>query len=289
MRDAKERLEATLSALPDLMFEVDAQGRFYDYRTPSMEKLFVEPSQFLGKTAEEVLPPESAGILMQAIRQVSGSGERARVEYSLDIADRISYFEATLSPKGDLCTPEGRIIALVRDITERKQAEQDLQAALKGLREFEAIINRSPVVVFLWRIAEGWPVEYVSESIRQFGFEPDDLLADRVKWADFAHPEDIERIDKEVADFLEKNVTDFELSYRIVTTSGDVRWVADHTKAIMDSDGALSFLQGIALTSPSANYSSRKFKNKTKNWKNSTSSFGPMKRSSWPSTRNLKQ
>jgi PAS domain-containing protein len=46
---SKQRMEATLNALPDFLFEVDALHRIVDYRTPNQQDLYVKPEEFIGK------------------------------------------------------------------------------------------------------------------------------------------------------------------------------------------------------------------------------------------------
>lgn len=49
IKESNNQLKATIDAIPDLMFEVDEEGRFYDYNAPVMDELYVPPEQFLGK------------------------------------------------------------------------------------------------------------------------------------------------------------------------------------------------------------------------------------------------
>ena len=60
-----------------------------------------------------------------------------------------------------------------RDITLRLEAQAQLRAALASREEMERIVNRSPSVVVLWRAEDNWPVEFVSQSVTQFGFPPE--------------------------------------------------------------------------------------------------------------------
>jgi PAS domain S-box-containing protein len=124
-----EQLTATLNALPDLLFEVDRHGRIYDFRAPRPELLYVPPDKFLGQTMAQVLPKETANAIIDALEQAVEKGRHTGAIYPLETAAGANWFELSVATKGDPKTPNGRLVMLVRDITERKQAEEALQKA----------------------------------------------------------------------------------------------------------------------------------------------------------------
>jgi PAS domain S-box-containing protein len=125
MRRLHEDLSATVEAIPDLLFEVDRQGCFLNYHAPKELVLFVEPEKFLGKTVEEILPPEAAGLIQQAIRDAAEKGRHTGTIYSLPIGGEKKWFELSIAAKGDHKDPKARFIVLARDITERKKMEDE--------------------------------------------------------------------------------------------------------------------------------------------------------------------
>lgn len=70
--------------------------------------------------------------------------------------------------------------------------------------EFIDIINGSPVIVFILRPENGWPVEYISENIRQFGYTTDDFLLGKLMYKDIIHPCGIDRVCKEIIEHSKK-------------------------------------------------------------------------------------
>jgi PAS domain S-box-containing protein len=115
------------------------------------------------------------------------------------------------------------------------------------LRELEQLVNRSPVMVFLWRIAEGWPVEFVSDNVAQLGYTAADLMSGRVSWVGITHPEDVPRLEAEVRRLLDEGVEEFSQEYRLLTKSGDVRWIRDRNRVCTDRTGTPSHIQSILL------------------------------------------
>lgn len=111
----------------------------------------------------------------------------------------------------------------------------------------EEIVTSSSMVVFLWKAEKGWPVEYVSENVSQFGYSAIDFLSGNVIFQNMIHPDDIEKVGLEVRTYSEKKVTDFTQEYRILTSNGKVRWIDDRTVIKRNDDGVITHYQGTIL------------------------------------------
>ena len=120
-----------------------------------------------------------------------------------------------------------KVFVIFIDNTDQKQTEQALQEAVKRHQELAQIVNSSPSIVFLWKVSEGWPVEFVSDNVIQFGYSPDDFYNGRIPYSALIHPDDIKRIEDEVAQYFNENVDEFSQEYRVITRSGEIRWAED--------------------------------------------------------------
>jgi PAS domain S-box-containing protein len=138
------------------------------------------------------------------------------------------------------------VIEYVRDITDRRKAEVELHEALERYKELQGIIDKSPVIMVVWRPEPGGPVSFISDSVAQWGYRRDDFVSTLV-YDDIIYKEDIEREREEFRDFVRKGVDDFVQEYRIVTKSGEVRCVEDHTYVRRDSDGNTVLCEGIVI------------------------------------------
>lgn len=124
-----EKLEAehnaVLSALPDLIFIYDTEGRFVDYMKSGTGGFAVEPAQFLGKTNEDIFgDSELHQRLVQSIKYaLAGQGPQV-FNYSLPIAPLEHYESRVVRLSAD------RALAINRDITERYWAEERVNASL---------------------------------------------------------------------------------------------------------------------------------------------------------------
>jgi diguanylate cyclase (GGDEF)-like protein/PAS domain S-box-containing protein len=148
LRATRDDLESTLNAIPDLLFEVDLDGRIYHYRSARSEALAVPPEMFLGRLMRDVIPPEAAAGCHAALEAAHRTGYSAGHQYRLELHGATHWFELSIARKesaepGD----EPRFIALSRDITERKQAEARTHQlayfdALTGLPNRRMLLDR---------------------------------------------------------------------------------------------------------------------------------------------------
>jgi PAS domain S-box-containing protein len=115
------------------------------------------------------------------------------------------------------------------------------------LREANVVVENSPVVLFRWKADDEWPVELVSGNIIQFGYSPDDFLSGSITYSSILHPDDLERVTREVHDFCDEGAEQFRLEYRILTKEGEVRWVNEHTHVERSASGCVKNFEGIII------------------------------------------
>jgi len=107
------------------------------------------------------------------------------------------------------------------------------------------IIERSPVVAFLWKNEKNWPVEFVSNNICNiFGYTVEEFLSQKIIYSEIIHPDDLERVGNEVA--LNSNEVFFSHKpYRIISKTGESKWIQDDTYIIRNKNGEITHYEGI--------------------------------------------
>jgi diguanylate cyclase (GGDEF)-like protein/PAS domain S-box-containing protein len=148
LRATRDDLESTLNAIPDLLFDVDLDGRIHHYRSARSEALVVPPEMFLGRLMRDVVPPEAAAGCHAALEAAHRTGYSAGHQYRLELHGTTHWFELSIARK-ESAVPgdEPRFIALSRDITERKHAEARTHQlayfdALTGLPNRRMLLDR---------------------------------------------------------------------------------------------------------------------------------------------------
>jgi PAS domain S-box-containing protein len=119
----KKQLQATLDAIPDLLFELGLDGRYYTYHSPRADLLAAPPEELLGRTVAEVLPADAAEIILAALREADATGRSTGRQFELALPQGRLWFELSVARMAVAPGQEARFTCLARDITERKNAE----------------------------------------------------------------------------------------------------------------------------------------------------------------------
>jgi sigma-B regulation protein RsbU (phosphoserine phosphatase) len=127
-----------------------------------------------------------------------------------------------------------------KECRERCRTEEELQLA-------QVIIDNSPVVLFRREAGDNPRLVFVSDNIRQMGYTAREFLEEKIHFKDIVHPDDFERIGKEIRQYAEADVEEYTQFYRILTKDGQVRWVEDQTSVVRDDQGKKIFNQGLLM------------------------------------------
>jgi PAS domain S-box-containing protein len=123
LRASNARNTAMLRTMPDMMFLQSREGEYLDFFAKDRTKLVMAPERFLGKRMSEILAPELNAQLQRCFDETAETGEPARAEYALPLTDGWHDFEARV------VTCNGGFLSIVREITDRKRAEEALHRA----------------------------------------------------------------------------------------------------------------------------------------------------------------
>ncbi len=206
LQASEAELRLLFAAMTDIVIIFDAEGRYLKSIGTQLRdyKPGVNP---IGKTVREILPTEIAELFINAIRQAlllrryaspwesqTNNSERdlpeissnpaaephsVSVEYSLPIHGQKTCFSASVSPLS-----ENTVLWVARNISDRKQLEEELQQSEKQMR---ALLDAIPDRMFRHRI---------DGTYLDFQVKPEDLLFPREaliggKLSDLAIPEAI--------------------------------------------------------------------------------------------------
>ncbi|MBI5292730.1 MAG: PAS domain S-box protein [Chloroflexi bacterium] len=137
--ESERQMRALVTSLDDIVFEFDEEGTYLNVWT-SNESLLARPkAEVFGRRIVEMLGEENGRPFAEAVKHVLASGQTENIEYPLEVIGGQRWFVARISP---ILTAEGHyrtVSMLVRDITERKRAEEELRLRLAELEALHTV------------------------------------------------------------------------------------------------------------------------------------------------------
>ena len=118
-----DHLAAIIRAIPDLLFEVDIEGHYLDYRSTNLDLLAMPSEEFIGRKISEILPAEASSVLMAAIAEANEKGSAYGAQIHIKVPTGELWYELSIARKQDHRSAQPTFIVLSRDITERNQAQ----------------------------------------------------------------------------------------------------------------------------------------------------------------------
>src|SRR5215471_20587831 len=133
---AERRNRALLDAIPDNMFRIRVDGTYVDFHSNQPGSLTLPPDLIVGANVADHMAPADAALRLEAIERVVASGKGESFELQVvsrtgDVVDQ----EVRMEKSG-----EDEVLAITRDITERKRAERELVHQREELRRSRARI-----------------------------------------------------------------------------------------------------------------------------------------------------
>ena len=125
---------ALLNALPDLILRINREGIITSL-VPKGDRIATK--DIIGKPIQEVLPANVANEALQCLQQAFSTQEVQIFDYQMPLDQKVHDYEARI-----VVSVEDEVIAIVRDITERKQAETDMLVTLVKEKELNQLKSR---------------------------------------------------------------------------------------------------------------------------------------------------
>ncbi len=246
LRQQEEFLRSIWEGVDEIILVVDVLSG-YQFRyvafNPALERFKVMSGvQILGKTVEEALPPAMATIWTSHYQNCVEAGTTISFEERFEIEGQESWWLTSLSPLKDENNEIVQLIITATNISDRKQMEEALRSSEHKYRSL--VENLSDGIYLI--AADEQPIYFNPAIAAIFGRERDYLLAQQRPYGfvKCIHPEDLEMVRQSFASHpLEEDW--LEVNYRIVTDSGEIRYLRDRRLAIRERDGKITAYQGI--------------------------------------------
>lgn len=235
-RSSEERLNLLVSAVTDVIYRYDPSSGRYDFISPSFEsqtgyavdEIMTDPNGVTRRIThpDDVTRAFSHGSECIARGPTTGP---CLLEYRVIRKDgRMIWVE---DRKDIEWTPDGkvyRINGVVRDISERRRADE-------ALHRHEAMLTKAQAIAHLgsWELdLERNRLSWSDEVFRIFGLMPKEFGATYEAFLNAVHPDDREAVNQAFTESLEGRAA-YDITHRVLRPDGQVRVVherCDHTR-----------------------------------------------------------
>jgi PAS domain S-box-containing protein len=233
-----------LEAVPDAIVVTDADGRIR-FVNGAAEALFgYRRDEYLGRDVEMLIPEldrsaherSRARYHADPVRRPMAAGKdllaRHRDGHEIPVDVSLSPLEANGSPL---------VIAAIRDVTERRRAEEALR---KSEERYRLLAENAQDIIYRVRMQPPIGFDYISPAVTRItGFTLESLYADATLGVERLHPHDRPAADSARASCLVLMKTS---TVRVVTVDGSLRWLELRNTPVYASGGELVAVEGIA-------------------------------------------
>jgi len=226
LRKSESLSHGLVEQAPDAVFIADIGGRYLEVNVPACRLLGYTREELVGKAIEDVIPADDVSRLQQA-RELLLQPDQVQVgEWTLLRKDGTSVF-VEVSAK---IYPDGRWVAFVRDISERKRSEAALRRSQEALARAQRVAHLGS---WEWDVRTN-VVERSNELFALFGLEP--AAAAPVRWSmrQYLHPDDRERVANAV-DAAAVEGRGYAIEHRIIRADGAERIVVQQGEPVLEN------------------------------------------------------
>jgi len=240
---SEDRFKRLVEQAADAIFVHGLEGNFVDVNRQACESLGRSREELLGMSVSDVEVGYEPGSLQKVWRQIA-SGQPRTLERTHRRKDgstfpvelRVGVFEGGERPL---------MLALARDISRRKEAEEKIREAEARYR---TLVEQIPAVTYVQEPLESdnpKAITYMSPQYEtMLGYPADAEMVDEEHWLRMLHPDDRERV---IAEEIRTDETGepFRIEYRLISRDERVVWVRDEATLVRDDAGRPLYWLGV--------------------------------------------
>ena len=234
LKESEENYRNLINNISDAIVKIDLNGMI-TYLSPQMYDIFgFQEKELIGSNALDFAHPEDVPRLIKVMKEVVNSKEILYLEF------RVRHKNGKYVPvaaRGSTIKEEGklRIICVLRDITERKKAEQLLK---ESEEKYRLITENSYDLIRV--LNDKFELEYINEfaHLKILGYKKEDIIG---KFSTYLnHPEDYKRIRRFMLTIFKTGEALHEI--RIKNKNGHWLWFEVKAKSFKDNKGKQKYL-----------------------------------------------
>ncbi len=239
LAESEEKLRTIFNSEPECVKLVSPSGEIMDMNPAGLAMLEADSiADIRGKKFSELLLP---AYREGARKMLLGVFNGESVSFEFEFKGLKGGHRSAESRAVPMKNSEGKIIymlAITRDVTERKKAEALLRQSDKKLREITASLS-GVLYESVFHANGTWSVTFISDGVKDFlGITPEEIYSDGSRLWLGVHPEDIEYCFASLA-AANKDTAPLTMIFRVQNVSGGYMWVRSDTIAKRIEGGSI--------------------------------------------------
>lgn len=233
-----------INQIEQIVFQVNVNNEII-FLNHSWEDLLDHPiKDSLNKPLTSFIHPEDKPMVESSINSLAhGKGSGCHLETRLITKDGgFFWVELRAKPTSSLKGERSSVIGTLTDISRMKSMDATLRA---NRRSLSTLLSNIPGMVYRCKNDRNWSFEFASDSCFDVtGYEPYEMINSPIfSYTNIIHPDDQVRTWEYVQQQVSRQQK-FQMIYRIITRSGNVKWVWEQGKGVFSSTGELLALEG---------------------------------------------
>jgi PAS domain S-box-containing protein len=238
LKASEAHQRALLQAIPDLFMRANREGVYLEFASiPNQHRIVGNVTDMRGTHVSETLPPEVAQQRMEFIERALQTQSLQTYEQDFSTEGNIHVEEVRVVPYN-----ENEVLLMARDISDRKQAENELRHTLKLFREAQRIAHLGNWEQNLIENTLYWS----DEIFRIFEIEPQQVTLSYEVFLNMIHPDDREMLDAAYKKSLSDRIS-YNIVHRLLMPDGRIKYVQAQCETIYAEDGRPIRSQGTSL------------------------------------------
>ena len=235
LKNSKDKTQAILEALPDVMILYDKHGNHLEVHSPENYQLVAPYHDHIGHNIDKILPKKVCEKIRQGFADCEKTKKNQIVEYSLNIMGKLIHFESRI-----VKTETNNFLCIIRDITESENAEKKI---LENEQRLRLTLEAGEFGSWHWDLLSDKIVRDTYQNAL-FGMNTEEYTTTYQDFLSNIHPEDRDKVQATITKAI-KNTTNYTIQYRITLPDLSVHWLHEKGKVFKNSSGTPERIIGV--------------------------------------------
>ncbi|MBW4641985.1 MAG: PAS domain S-box protein [Goleter apudmare HA4340-LM2] len=250
LQEQEQFLRSIYDGVNQLIFVVNVlengEFRFAGWNLLTAQATGISNAEALGKTPEETFGDIQGAAVHQRYQSCIDAGVAITYEECLTFDNQETWWLTTINPLRNSADRIYRLVGTTFNITERKQAEEELKASQHFIQR---MADSSPNILYIFDIEEQRNVYANTEIVTLLGYSPEEIQQmGKNLLPNIMHPDDWHKVETQLRKFMTAQDGDiFETEFRVRSENGKWYWLySRETPFIRNADGAVKQVLGVS-------------------------------------------